>query len=104
MIRPPPRSTLSDTLFPYTTLFRSPRADGPGRIPAEHLLRALAVRPGGAARREGARDRRGDGGTEGAATGPGRPGRGSAGSDGRGHPARRLGQARRRTEIGRAHV
>src|SRR3546814_4094170 len=24
MIRPPPRSTRSDTLFPYTTLFRSP--------------------------------------------------------------------------------
>src|SRR3546814_12489939 len=23
MIRPPPRSTLTDTLFPYTTLFRS---------------------------------------------------------------------------------
>src|SRR2546430_5289500 len=27
MIRRPPRSTL----FPYTTLFRSPRAQGPGR-------------------------------------------------------------------------
>src|SRR3546814_19697408 len=25
MIRTPPRSTLTDTLFPYTTLFRSPR-------------------------------------------------------------------------------
>src|SRR3546814_12941050 len=25
MIRPPPRSTRPDTLFPYTTLFRSPR-------------------------------------------------------------------------------
>src|SRR3546814_2814191 len=25
MIRPPPRSTLTDTLFPYTTLFRSRR-------------------------------------------------------------------------------
>src|SRR3546814_10382008 len=24
MIRPPPRSTPTDTLFPYTTLFRSP--------------------------------------------------------------------------------
>ena len=24
MIRRPPRSTLADTLFPYTTLFRSP--------------------------------------------------------------------------------
>src|SRR3546814_3785659 len=26
MIRPPPRSTRTDTLFPYTTLFRSHRA------------------------------------------------------------------------------
>src|SRR3546814_15532082 len=25
MIQPPPRSTRTDTLFPYTTLFRSPR-------------------------------------------------------------------------------
>src|SRR3546814_1870926 len=25
MIRPPPRTTLTDPLFPYTTLFRSPR-------------------------------------------------------------------------------
>src|SRR3546814_4990286 len=28
MIRPPPRSTRSDTLFPYTTLFRSDRDFG----------------------------------------------------------------------------
>src|SRR3546814_4420645 len=27
MIRRPPRSTRTDTLFPYTTLFRSPRSD-----------------------------------------------------------------------------
>src|SRR3546814_1215352 len=27
MIRRPPRSTLTDTLFPYTTLFRSARAE-----------------------------------------------------------------------------
>src|SRR3546814_2712592 len=31
MIRRPPRSTRTDTLFPYTTLFRSPRH-------ADHLL------------------------------------------------------------------
>src|SRR3546814_7332646 len=30
MIRRPPRSTRTDTLFPYTTLFRSPQL-GPGR-------------------------------------------------------------------------
>src|SRR3546814_9155310 len=34
MIRLPPRSTRTDTLFPYTTLFRS-------RIAPEHLLKAL---------------------------------------------------------------
>src|SRR3546814_2364022 len=28
MIRPPPRSTRTDTLFPYTTLFRSRDFDG----------------------------------------------------------------------------
>src|SRR3546814_14143229 len=28
MIRRPPRSTRTDTLFPYTTLFRSPRRRG----------------------------------------------------------------------------
>src|SRR3546814_2546112 len=27
MIRRPPKTTLTDTLFPYTTLFRSPRAN-----------------------------------------------------------------------------
>src|SRR3546814_20702504 len=30
MIRRPPRSTRTDTLFPYTTLFRSLTADNPG--------------------------------------------------------------------------
>src|SRR3546814_17612551 len=51
MIRPPPRSTRTYTLFPYTTLFRSPSARSgagglglrrpPGPIfvpPAEHFL------------------------------------------------------------------
>src|SRR3546814_5412682 len=32
MIRPPPRSTLTDTLFPYTTLFRSLPAGTPIRV------------------------------------------------------------------------
>src|SRR3546814_3102187 len=34
MIRRPPRSTRTDTLFPYTTLFRSPDAAGPRHSPA----------------------------------------------------------------------
>src|SRR3546814_5075248 len=33
MIRRPPRSTRTDTLFPYTTLFRSPRAVRPRQSP-----------------------------------------------------------------------
>src|SRR3546814_20742796 len=32
MIRPPPRTTRTDTLFPYTTLFRSQLARGPRTI------------------------------------------------------------------------
>src|SRR3546814_4862156 len=35
MVRRPPRSTRTDTLFPYTTLFRSPRR-GPGRQHLHH--------------------------------------------------------------------
>src|SRR3546814_20036356 len=31
MIRRPPRSTLTDTLFPYTTLFRSREKEGEGQ-------------------------------------------------------------------------
>src|SRR3546814_17149789 len=32
MIRRPPRSTLTDTLFPYTTLFRSLEIDNRGKV------------------------------------------------------------------------
>src|SRR3546814_7901805 len=66
MIRRPPRSTRTDTLFPYTTLFRSgrfevavrrpARAAGPGRVPHR-----LGRHPGGGAvqrhRRPGQRRR-----------------------------------------------
>src|SRR3546814_15796633 len=45
MVRRPPRSTRTDTLFPYTTLFRSPEGDlarmaGPSRNPgmASHWI------------------------------------------------------------------
>src|SRR3546814_2910253 len=34
MIRRPPRSTRTDTLFPYTTLFRSARPDGDSGVAA----------------------------------------------------------------------
>src|SRR3546814_8722576 len=35
MIRRPPRSTRTDTLFPYTTLFRSARLDAPEEVGAD---------------------------------------------------------------------
>src|SRR3546814_3238318 len=41
MIRRPPRSTRTDTLFPYTTLFRSP---GGGRRVAAPFRRAARAR------------------------------------------------------------
>src|SRR3546814_9413667 len=42
MIRRPPRSTRTDTLFPYTTLFRSPTAIG--RLPVPQRLDAIGGR------------------------------------------------------------
>src|SRR3546814_11492242 len=44
MIRRPPRSTRTDTLFPYTTLFRSERRVGGHRIGKAAMPRQ---RPGG---------------------------------------------------------
>src|SRR3546814_14192082 len=53
MIRRPPRSTRTDTLFPYTTLFRSGPAGGPVlRLMVDRLRQrgiavgALPLRPG----------------------------------------------------------
>src|SRR3546814_3230851 len=40
MIRRPPRSTRTDTLFPYTTLFRSGRTGGAAEIPLDRGDRA----------------------------------------------------------------
>src|SRR3546814_7570390 len=46
MIRRPPRSTRTDTLFPYTTLFRSGRRQGRGAPRLRGLPElAQAVRP-----------------------------------------------------------
>src|SRR3546814_15255965 len=58
MIRRPPRSTRTDTLFPYTTLFRSmavrPDKDIGLKLVGEHRhLDADAPEPGGAGRRGG---------------------------------------------------
>src|SRR3546814_5975809 len=41
MIRRPPRSTRTDTLFPYTTLFRSAQGPGSRRL-VDHLKRRLS--------------------------------------------------------------
>src|SRR3546814_14656875 len=46
MNRPPPRSTRTDTLFPYTTLFRSQGGQGSGRKRA--LRHVTRVRKGNA--------------------------------------------------------
>src|SRR3546814_2374341 len=68
MIRRPPRSTRTDTLFPYTTLFRSRREPSPRR-PARPIRRCPAAHPPGRrpapcrdrtspAEREGRREKR----------------------------------------------
>src|SRR3546814_5406943 len=58
MIRLPPRSTRTDTLFPYTTLFRSSRSRGRsdrrGRYPPSPR-RAVRARGGESARNRGYR-------------------------------------------------
>src|SRR3546814_17140336 len=54
MVRRPPRSKLTDTLFPYTTLFRSPalpgyrvevRDENGNALPARHIGRIFAHGP-----------------------------------------------------------
>src|SRR3546814_1200760 len=46
MIRRPPRSTRTDTLFPYTTLFRSQAADDDAAVLVEHGCERRAARVG----------------------------------------------------------
>src|SRR3546814_10498886 len=43
MIRRPPRSTRTDTLFPYTTLFRSGSALRPCRVPGRSHRRCRLI-------------------------------------------------------------
>src|SRR3546814_17269729 len=45
-IRRPPRSTRTDTLFPYTTLFRSQQAVDAPRMHMQWLPDLIAVEPG----------------------------------------------------------
>src|SRR3546814_4250842 len=65
MIRRPPRSTRTDTLFPYTTLFRSPdgrrkevRRQDQGQIYRECEVRRHGAGAGRAGRQERSGDRR----------------------------------------------
>src|SRR3546814_8782746 len=44
MVRRPPRSTRTDTLFPYTTLFRSAQEKGLGVAPLLRSGRGVGVR------------------------------------------------------------
>src|SRR3546814_13972302 len=96
MIRRPPRSTRTDTLFPYTTRFRSPQAAARDRPRAEPAGKAHEGCAGGGPAppaRQAARLLRSDSDRG----GRGRPGRRlHAGGRGRG--------GRRRRKIGRAHV
>src|SRR3712207_8025499 len=75
MIRRPPRSTL----FPYTTLFRSPRAEQPLRA-ADRRRGARRHREGGAGRHDPRRDERG------------------------GHRGRRPGEDRKSTRLNSSHA
>src|SRR3546814_5118695 len=55
MIRPPPRSTRTDTLFPYTTLFRAPeRSPGTARAEGPRARRPCRLRPSRGATSRGA--------------------------------------------------
>src|SRR3546814_5463203 len=54
MIRRPPRSTRTDTLFPYTTLFRSGIDIVVAEALADHLLDEEGLFIGAAARRDAA--------------------------------------------------
>src|SRR3546814_4809770 len=60
MVRRPPRSTRTYTLFPYTTLFRSPRADLPAADlrPARHSAGAATLQDPRADHPPGVRHRR----------------------------------------------
>src|SRR3546814_21104392 len=58
MIRPPPRSTRTDTLFPYTTLFRSEFEHRRALYPRlRHRGPEAALAAGDGARRPDRRDR-----------------------------------------------
>src|SRR3546814_10350233 len=46
MIRRPPRSTLTDTLFPYTTLFRSARTQPQFRLVCVFFRQGIGLRVG----------------------------------------------------------
>src|SRR3546814_7138322 len=110
MIRRPPRSTRTDTLFPYTALFRArrpgrrQRTGRGGRPPApggEGPPRAAVVRRG---RPPPCRRRRGSGGGATRARCPGRPPPPTALPARRGAPLPPRRARAHHRQIGRAHV
>src|SRR3546814_11431451 len=60
MIRRPPRSTRTDTLFPYTTLFRSRGDDADGEQESRRADRSDDTLPQGEVRRPGSHQVGGD--------------------------------------------
>src|SRR3546814_18481795 len=114
MIRRPPRSTRTDTLFPYTTLFRSLRGERTGGWlfdSAHRALRSVAERYRAADRRDDPRDgARDPPGSLPVVPGAGRPAAAAVlGFDDRRGPQlpvfRPVGGDRARCrQIGRAHV
>src|SRR3546814_2989087 len=111
MIRRPPRSTRTDTLFPYTTLFRSPAGadEDRGERAAEGERQGLQGAPREAERRDqdaGGEDRRtdspmagreGQAGRRAEAEGAARPGAQRAGD----RPAQRRPEPGQRAEVRR---
>src|SRR3546814_9692179 len=111
MIRRPPRSTRTDTLFPYTTLFRSERGDavvggdpvqvvaaldhGRGAVFGRRYARAALAHDGAGTGGQDEQRQRGQARDEDA-------GRGYSGTFRRDHAS--CGSPVGPTEIGRAHV
>src|SRR3546814_2966369 len=86
MRRRPPRSTRTDTLFPYTTLFRSHGVPVAGAVPAPERRRQHCLCPAHSWRR---------------GAGAPAPGRGAAVA---GAPGRQIGRAHVRTPVTNAHL
>src|SRR3546814_12758250 len=106
MILRPPRSTRTDTLFPYPTLFRSPRRRAAAALVFGAFAAGLRLCRCGAAGRGLAVLRDAD--DRGEPAGRASSAKGDAGDPARGRPCdlaeRRMARCGGAREIGRAHV